>query len=70
MIDLDLLSGASSVGPGQNVVTWGEGGVFPADIPIGAIVDKSSRENGLSTEARVKLAVNLSALQEVWVIVP
>jgi rod shape-determining protein MreC len=70
MIDLDLLSGASAVAPGQNVVTWGEGGVFPADIPIGTIVDKRAKEFGLSTEARVKLAVNLSALEEVWVMLP
>jgi rod shape-determining protein MreC len=70
MIDLDLLSGASGVAPGQNVVTWGEGGVFPADIPIGTIVDKRVKEYGLSSEARVKLAANLSALEEVWVMVP
>jgi rod shape-determining protein MreC len=70
MIDLDLLSGASGVAPGQNVVTWGAGGVFPAGITIGTIVDKRPKEYGLSTEARVKLAVNLSALEEVWVILP
>jgi rod shape-determining protein MreC len=70
LIDLDLLSGASGVGPGQNVVTWGEGGVFPADIPIGTIVDKRAKEYGLSTEARVKLAANLGALEEVWVMLP
>jgi rod shape-determining protein MreC len=69
MIDLDLLSGASGVEPGQSVMTWGEGGVFPAGIPIGTIVDKRPKEYGLSTEARVKLAANLSALEEVWVIV-
>jgi hypothetical protein len=28
------------------------------------------KDYGLSTEARVKLAVNLGALQEVWVMVP
>jgi cell shape-determining protein MreC len=65
-----LLSGASGVAPGQNVVTWGEGGVFPADIPIGTIVDKRTKDYGLSTEARVKLAANLSALEEVWVMMP
>ncbi len=70
MIDLDLLTGASSVQPGQNVVTWGAGGVFPADIPIGKIVDSRPMEYGLTTEARVKLAANLSALEEVWVMLP
>jgi rod shape-determining protein MreC len=70
MVDLDLLSGASSVQPGQNVVTWGAGGVFPEGIPIGKIVDARPKEYGLSTEARVKLAANLSALEEVWVMLP
>jgi rod shape-determining protein MreC len=70
MVDLDLLSGASNVRPGQSVVTWGAGGVFPPGIPIGKIVDTRSKEYGLSTEARVKLAANLSALQEVWVMLP
>jgi rod shape-determining protein MreC len=70
MIDLDMLSGASSAQPGQNVVTWGEGGIFPPGIPIGKIVDVGSKEYGLSTEARVKLAANMGALEEVWVILP
>jgi rod shape-determining protein MreC len=70
MIDLDFLSGASLARPGQNVVTWGVGGVFPGGIPVGKIVDTRPKEFGLSTEARVKLAANLSALEEVWVMVP
>ena len=70
LIDLDQLSGASGAKPGQNVVTWGEGGVFPPGIMIGKIVDLRPKEYGLSTEARVKLAANLSALEEVWVMLP
>jgi rod shape-determining protein MreC len=70
MIDLDLLSGNSPVRPGQNVVTWGAGGVFPGGIPIGKIVDTRPKEYGLSMEARVKLAANLSALEEVGVMIP
>jgi rod shape-determining protein MreC len=70
MVDLDLLSGASLVKPGQSVVTWGAGGVFPPGITIGKIVDTRPKEYGLSTEARVKLAANLSALEEVWVMLP
>jgi rod shape-determining protein MreC len=70
MIDLDYLSGSSAVRPGQNVVTSGEGGVFPANIPIGKVVDVRSKEYGLATEARVTLAADLGALQEVWVMTP
>jgi rod shape-determining protein MreC len=70
MVDLDYLSGNSTVRPGQNVVTWGEGGVFPANIPIGKIVDVRAKEFGLSTEARVKLWAEIGELQEVWVMTP
>jgi rod shape-determining protein MreC len=70
MVDLDYLSGSSTVRPGQNVVTWGEGGVFPAKIPIGTVVDLRTKDFGLATEARVKLAADLGALQEVWVMTP
>jgi rod shape-determining protein MreC len=70
MVDLDYLSGSTAVRPGQTVETWGEGGVFPAHIPIGAVVDLRSKEYGLATEARVKLAADLGALQEVWVMFP
>ncbi|HEX4121826.1 MAG TPA: rod shape-determining protein MreC [Verrucomicrobiae bacterium] len=70
MIELDLLSGNSLVHPGETVVTWGAGGVFPYGIPIGKIVDSRPKEYGLSMEARVKLAANLNALEEVWVKVP
>jgi rod shape-determining protein MreC len=70
MIGLDFLSGASGAQPGQNVVTWGEGGVFPPGIPIGKIVDIRPKEYGLSTEARVKLSANMGALEEVWVMLP
>jgi rod shape-determining protein MreC len=70
MVDLDYLAGNSAVRPGQNVVTWGEGGVFPAKIPIGTVVDLRVKEYGLATEARVKLNADISALQEVWVMMP
>ena len=70
MIDLDYLSGNSAVRPGQKVETWGVGGVFPASIPIGKIVDMRTNQNGLTIEARVKLAAKLGALEEVWVMLP
>ena len=70
MIDLDFLSGASVVRPGQNVVTWGAGGVFPAAFRSARLSIRAPKEYGLSMEARVKLAANLGALEEVWVMVP
>jgi rod shape-determining protein MreC len=68
LVDLTYLSGNATLKPGQEVVSSGEGGIFPAGIPIGQIVDSSQVENGLYTEARVKLAANFGALEQVWVI--
>ena len=55
---------------GQTVVTSGLGGIFPKGITIGKIVDSRPVEYGLYTEARLKLAANLSALEDVWVVMP
>ena len=53
---------------GQNVFTSGLGGVFPKGIPVGKIVDSRQVEFGLYTEARIKPSADLSALEEVWVL--
>lgn len=60
----------TSLKAGQNVFTSGLGGVFPKGIFIGKIVDTRLVEYGLYTEARVKLAADLSALDEVWIWFP
>ncbi len=70
LVDLTYLSSGSAVKPGQMVVTSGLGGVFPNGIRIGQVVDSQSIEYGLYTDARVRLAVNLSQLEEVWVMTP
>lgn len=54
--------------PGNQVLTSGLGGVFPKGIPIGEIVDVRNVGFGLYQEARVRLAVNLNALDQVWVV--
>ena len=68
IVEMGYLSRTADLKPGQNVWTSGLGGVFPKDILIGKIVDSHSEDFGMSTVARVKLAANLSALEEVWVI--
>ncbi|MCU0782866.1 MAG: rod shape-determining protein MreC [Verrucomicrobia bacterium] len=70
LVELSYLSRRTNLKPGQNVVTSGLGEIFPAGIPIGKIVDSRPVEYGLYTEARVKLAANLSGLEEVWVLLP
>ena len=54
--------------PGHQVLTSGLGGVFPKDIRVGEIVDVRNVGYGLYQEARVKLAVNLNTLDQVWVV--
>jgi rod shape-determining protein MreC len=68
LVDLAYLPSTSNLKPGQTVVTSGLGGIFPKGIPVGKIADFRSAESRLYIEARVKLAANLSALEEVWVL--
>jgi len=70
LVDLTYLSGNADLKPGENVVTSGEGGIFPRGILIGQVVDSRPVEFGLYTEARVKLAANLGGLEQVWVLFP
>jgi rod shape-determining protein MreC len=69
-VELSYLSRNANLKPGQTVVTSGLGGFFPKGIPIGKIVDTRQVDYGLYVEAQVKLAVNLGALEEVWVMLP
>jgi rod shape-determining protein MreC len=66
-LELGYLSRSADVKPGQNVWTSGLGGIFPKDILIGVVIDSRVEEYGLYSVARVKLAANLSGLEEVWV---
>ena len=70
LVELGYLSRNANLKSGQAVLTSGEGGIFPAGITIGKVVDVQSVDSGSRTEARVKLAANLNALQEVWVMLP
>jgi len=72
MLDIENLFNESAdrtVHPGDEVVTWGEGGVFPAGIPVGRVVDVPQKDYGVATEARVRLSANLDALENVWVMI-
>jgi rod shape-determining protein MreC len=70
LVTMAYLPKDANLKPGQRVLTSGLGGIFPKGIPIGKIVDFAPVDYGLYTEARVKLAANLSALEEVWVLFP
>ena len=51
---------------GQPVVTSGLGPVFPPGIPVGTVLD-TRIEDGLFTQARLRLAANIGRIEEVWV---
>jgi len=68
LVELGYLPPNANVKPGQIVVTSGNGGIYPKELPIGKVVDSHPAEYGLSTVARVKLGANLNALEEVWVL--
>ncbi len=66
LVEMSYLSASASPKPGDVVRTAGNGGIFPKDILIGTVVDARPGDYGLAV-ARVKLAANLNALSEVWV---
>ncbi len=70
LVDLTYVNHPTVCKPGQRVLTSGLGGVFPAGILIGHIVDTNSVGFGLYLEARVKLGADLDRLEEVWVLLP
>ncbi len=70
IVDFQFFTRSSVVKPGANVITSGDGGYFPKGILIGQIIDVRNNNIVLSMEARVKIAANLSSLEEVWVLFP
>jgi rod shape-determining protein MreC len=67
LVDLSYLPRQAQLRAGQRIVTSGEGGIFPPGILVGHLVDFRSIGYGLYQEARVKLAVRMNALEEVFV---
>ena len=68
VVELTYLPNDAEVRPGQAVVTSGMGGAFPKEIPVGQVVDSWVSNDGLYTEARVKLYVNLNQLETIRVV--
>lgn len=68
LVTLSFLGTSANLKPGQKVVTWGEGEVFPKGITIGQIAEESHPTDLGYNEARVKLAADLGSLEEVWVL--
>jgi len=68
IVEMDFLPSYSTPQQGDWVVTSGLSGYIPKGIRIGQVIDSNTIDHGLYKQARVKLTVNLSALEQVWVI--
>jgi rod shape-determining protein MreC len=66
LLDLNFLSKQADLKPGQKVYTSGVGGVFPSGLLIGAV--KSYRVRELDGQAQLTPAVDLSHLEDVFVV--
>ena len=66
LLDLNFLSKQADLKPGQKVYTSGVGGVFPSGLLIGAV--KSFRVRELDGQAQLAPAVDLSHLEDVFVV--
>ena len=52
------------------VVSSGMGGVFPKGYAIGSVIKKTESENGLNTEIEIQPAVDVAALDYVFILPP
>ena len=66
LLDLNFLSKQADLKPSQKVYTSGVGGVFPSGLLIGAV--KSFRVRELDGQAQLTPAVELSHLEDVFVV--
>ncbi len=70
LVTLSYLSSPGNLKPGQLVKTSGESSLTRGGIVIGQIVENAHMVEMGYAEVRVKLAANLSSLEEVWVLMP
>jgi len=66
MLDLNFLSKQANLSPGAKIYTSGVGGVFPSGLLVGVV--QSYRVRELDGQARITPAVDLSHLEDVFVV--
>ena len=66
LLDLNFLTKQANLEPGQKAYTSGVGGVFPSGLIIGTV--KSFRARELDGQAKLAPAVDLSHLEDVFVV--
>ncbi len=65
---LSYLGNDVQLNSGDSIVTSGIGGVFPADIPIGNVVEIKPETHGISQYAIVDPAVDIANVKNVFII--
>ena len=68
IVDMDYLPSYSSPKQGDWVISSGLGERIPKGIKIGQVIDSESVGNGQYKQAKIKLAVRLGSVENVWVI--
>ncbi len=68
LLKLKRIPNDAKIEKGQKVVTSGMGGIFPAGLPIGEVVDVEPDEFGLNQTAYVKPGANLYDIRNVIVV--
>jgi rod shape-determining protein MreC len=69
-LNFGYVSAGEDVQKDDVIVSSGLGGVFPKGYAIGSVVKKTESENGLSTEIEVQPAVDVAALDYVFILPP
>ena len=70
LVKLLYLPANTEARAGDQLYTSGLGEIFPRGIPVGKLTAVATAPGALTTQASVKLAVNSSKLNEVWVLMP
>ena len=68
LVDLLFLPASTEARPGDTLFTSGLGEIFPRGIFVGKLLAVEPAPGSLTTTARVKLSVNSSKLNDVWVL--
>ena len=68
LVDLLFLPSSTKARPGDALFTSGLGEIFPRGILVGKLLAVEPAPGALTTTARVKLSVNSSKLNDVWVL--
>jgi rod shape-determining protein MreC len=70
LLAMDYVLADNDVAVGDTIVTSGTGGIFPKGLPVGTVVRVDSAPRGMFRSIAVRPFVNVSALEDVYLIEP